>query len=290
METTSGNRLNLAFSITLILLIAEVAGGILSNSLALLSDAGHVFTDSLALLLSIIAGRISRKPSDYRATYGYQRVGLLAAMINGASLFIIAVFIFFESYKRLMSPPHINTPLMLAIALAGLIGNLLMALALGRGREDLNIKSAWLHIIGDTLSSAGVIVSGILIYFFNWVYADPLAGIIIGVVIITGGLRVVKESVFIFLEMTPKGIDTEDIAKRICDMPDVMGVHDLHVWSLAHNKVAFTAHVWVHDQKLSEAGTIRERIEKMLSGIGISHVIIQLECAECENGKLYCRI
>lgn len=290
MEITSGKRLNLAFSITIILLIAEVAGGVLSNSLALLSDAGHVFTDSLALVLSIIANVISRKPSDYRATYGYQRVGLLAAIINGASLFIIALFIFFESYKRFMSPPHINTPLMLAIAFAGLIGNLLMAFVLGKGHEDLNIKSAWLHIIGDTLSSAGVIISGIIIYFFNWTYADPVTGVIIGLVIITGGLRVVKEAVLIFLEMTPKGFDTEEIAKKICDMPDVMGVHDLHVWSLAHNKIAFTAHIWVHDQRLSEAEAIRKKIEEMLSGMGISHIIIQFECAECENGNLYCRI
>lgn len=290
MTIETGKRLNLAFSITIILLIAEVAGGILSNSLALLSDAGHVFTDSLALVLSIIANVISRRPSDYRATYGYQRVGLLAAVINGVSLFVIALFIFFESYRRFMSPPHINTQLMLAIAIAGLIGNLLMAFVLGKGHEDLNIKSAWLHILGDTLSSVGVIVSGIIIYLFNWAYADPLAGVIIGIVIIYGGVRVVKEAIFIFLEMTPKGFDAEDIAKRICDMPGIMGAHDIHIWSLAHQTIAFTAHIWVHDQKLSEAEAIRKKIEDMLAGMGISHIILQFECAECENGKLYCQI
>lgn len=290
METETGKRLNLAFGITIILLIAETAGAILSNSLALLSDAGHVFTDSLALVLSIIANVISRKPSDHKATYGYQRIGLLAAVINGASLFVIALFIFFESYRRFMSPPHINTQLMLAIAVAGLIGNLLMAIVLGKGHEDLNIKSAWLHIIGDTLSSVGVIVSGIIIYLFNWAYADPLAGVIIGIVIIYGGIRVVKEAIFIFLEMTPKGFNAEDIAKRICVMPGIMGAHDIHIWSLAHKRIAFTAHIWVHDQKLSEAEAIRKRIEDMLSGMGISHIILQFECAECENGKLYCQI
>lgn len=290
MEITAGKRLNLAFGITIILLIAEVAGGILSNSLALLSDAGHVFTDSLALVLSIIANVISRRPSDYRATYGYQRVGLLAAVINGVSLLVIALLIFFESYRRFMSPPHINTQLMLIIAIAGLAGNLLMAFVLGKGHEDLNIKSAWLHILGDTLSSVGVIVSGIIIYLFNWAYADPLAGVIIGIVIIYGGVRVVKEAIFIFLEMTPKGFHAEDIAKRICDMPGIMGVHDIHIWSLAHKTIAFTAHIWVHDQKLSEAEAIRKKIEDMLSGMGISHIILQFECAECENGKLYCQI
>lgn len=290
METTSGKRLSLAISITLVLLIAEVGGGILSNSLALLSDAGHVFTDSLALVLSLIADRVGRRPSDYRATYGYQRVGLLAAVINGVSLFIIAVFIFYDSYRRFVSPPHINTQLMLAFAFAGLIGNLLMAVILGRGHKDLNIKSAWLHILGDTLSSIGVIASGMIIYFFNWVYADPIAGVIIGVIIIFGGLRVVTEAVSIFLEMTPKGYDTEAIAKKICGLPEVMGVHDMHIWSLAHRKIAFTAHLWVQDQKLSETENIREKVENMLAEMGISHIILQFECAECENGGLYCQI
>lgn len=290
MSLTTEKRLRLSLAVTVLVLITEVAGGLLSNSLALLSDAGHVLTDTFALGLSIIAARISRRPSNYRATYGYQRVGLLAAIINGVSLLIIAGFIFFEAYKRFVSPPRIDVPLMLIIAVLGFFGNIVIALIIGREHEDLNIKSAWLHVVGDTLSSVGVIASGGIIYFTNWVYADPVASVIIGIVIIVGGIRVVKEATVIFLEMTPGGFNAEEIAKRICDMAEVMGIHDIHIWSLAHKRVAFSAHIWVNDQKLSEVEGTRKKIEKMLADMGVSHIMLQFECAECENGGLYCQI
>lgn len=290
MSLTPQKRLGLSLAVTVLILIAEIAGGLLCNSLALLSDAGHVFTDAFALGLSMIAARISKKPSDYRATYGYQRVGLLAAVINGVSLFIIAGFIFSEAYKRFILPPHIDVPLMLLIAAFGLFGNIAMALIIGREHEDLNIKSAWLHVLGDTLSSIGVIVSGIVIYFTSWIYADAVASVIIGIVIITGGIRVVKEATAIFLEMTPKGLHAGDIAKVLCDIPEVLGVHDVHIWSLAHKRIAFSAHIWVHDRKLSEIEGTRKKIEGILTEAGINHIMLQFECAECENGGLYCQI
>lgn len=290
MKLSSEKRLSLTLAVTIVILIAEVVGGLLSNSLALLSDAGHVLTDAFALGLSVIAARISRRPSDYRATYGYQRVGLLAAVINGLSLLAIAAFIFYESYKRFLTPPQIDVPVMLSIAAFGLAGNILMAFIIGRKHEDLNIKSAWLHVLGDTLSSIGVIASGIVIYLTGWVYADPIASIVIGLVILSGGARVVKEASLIFLEMTPAGFHAEDIAKEICDMPEVMGIHDVHIWSLAHQRVAFSAHIWVHDQKLSETEGIRSKIEAMLTEMGAGHIILQFECAECQNGGIYCQI
>ncbi|HWR59630.1 MAG TPA: cation diffusion facilitator family transporter [Thermodesulfovibrionales bacterium] len=290
MGLTTEKRLRLSLAVTVLILIVEVTGGLFSNSLALLSDAGHVLTDIFALGLSIIAAHISRRPSDYRATFGYQRVGLLAAVINGLSLLVIAGFIFFESYNRIASPQHIDVRLMLAIAAFGLIGNIVMALIIGTEHEDLNIKSAWLHVLGDALSSIGVIISGLIIYFTNWVYADPVASLLIGIIIVLGGIRVVREALSIFLEMTPEGFHAEDIAKRICAMPEVMGVHDVHIWSLAHKKIAFSAHIWVHDQKLSEVEGIRKKIEKILSEMGISHIMLQFECAECENGGIYCQI
>lgn len=290
MELTSEKRLSLSLAVTIVILIAEVVGGFLSNSLALLSDAGHVLTDTFALGLSVIAARISRRPSDYRATYGYQRVGLLAAVINGLSLLAIAAFIFYESYKRFMAPPQIDVSLMLLIAVFGLAGNVVMAFIIGRGHEDLNIKSAWLHVLGDTLSSAGVVISGVIIYLTHWMYADPIAGLIIGVIIVSGGIRVVKEALSVFLEMTPRGFLVEDIAKKLCDMPEVMGVHDVHLWSVAHKRIAFSAHIWVHDQKLSEVEEIRKKMESILMSLGIGHMILQFECAECQNGGLYCQI
>ncbi len=290
MKLTSEKRLVLTLLITLFILFAEVLGGLLSNSLALLSDAGHVLTDSFALCLSMLAARISKRPSDYKATYGYQRVGLLAAIINGLSLLGISVFIFLESYHRFISPPSINIAVMLPIATGGLIGNIVMAFILGSGHHDLNLKSAWLHVLGDTLSSVGVIISGIIVYMTGWAYADPVAGVMIGLVIIFGGIRVVKEAAGIFLELVPTGFDVEDIAKRIAGFPEVMGIHDVHLWSVSHKRVSFSGHVWVHDQKLSELEPLRAKIEDLLRELKISHILLQFECAECETNGLYCQL
>jgi len=290
VRLTPEKRLFLTFSITLLIFSAEVIGGLLSNSLALLSDAGHVLTDAFALGLSLIAAQISKRPSDYRATYGYQRVGLLAAVINGLSLFGISVFIFMESYQRFISPPPINISVMLPIAIGGLIGNIVMVFILGHGHHDLNIKSAWLHVLGDTLSSIGVIISGVILYLTGWTYADPVAGFLIGIIILSGGIRVVKEATSIFLELVPKGFDVEDIAKRIAELPEVMGIHDIHIWSLTHKRVSFSAHIWVHDQRLSELQPLRNKIEVLLRELKISHILLQFECAECESNGLYCQL
>jgi len=290
MKKDPSHRLILSLIITLIILLGEVVGGLISNSIALLSDAGHVLTDSFALGLSLIAAKISRKPSDFRATFGYQRFGLLAAIINGLSLVAIAIFIFVESYHRFVSPSAIGTTVMLAVAAGGLFGNVAMALILGKGHEDLNIKSAWLHVIGDTLSSVGVIISGLIVLYTGWTYADPVAGIIIGTIIVTGGLRVVKEAAGIFLEMVPKGFDVEVIAQEISAFPEVMGIHDIHIWSLAHKNTAFSAHVWVYDQRLSDLEPLRRNIEGLLRSMGINHILLQFECGECETNGLYCQV
>jgi len=290
VRLTLGKRLLLSFTLTLLILFAEVIGGIVSKSLALLSDAGHMLSDVFALGLSMIALRIGMKPSDHKATFGYQRIGLLAAVINAVSLIVIALFIFYESYHRFFSPTQIHTTTMLIIAGIGLTGNILIALIIGHGHKDLNIKSAWLHVLGDTLSSVGVIVSGIIIYYTGWLYADPVASILIGVIILFGGIRVVKEALTIFLEMTPTGFDAEKIVKKIAEMPGVMGIHDVHLWSPSHRNVAFSAHIWVHDQKLSEVEGLRRTIEEALIAMDIRHIMLQFECAECETNGLYCQI
>ena len=290
VKLTLEKRLLLCFTLTLLILIAEVIGGIVSKSLALLSDAGHMLTDVFALGLSMIAMRIGRKPSDRRATFGYQRIGILAAVINAASLIVIALFIFYEAYHRVLSPLQIQTSTMLFIAGIGLTGNILIALILGHGHKDLNIKSAWLHVLGDTLSSVGVIISGVIIFYTGWLYADPVASILIGVIILFGGIRVVKEALTIFLEMTPTGFDAEKIVKEIAVIPGVMGIHNVHLWSLSHRNVAFSAHIWVHDQKLSEVAGLRRTIEEALMAMDIRHIMLQFECAECETNGLYCQI
>jgi len=290
MHGSQEKRLIWSIVVTLIVFAGEIVGGVLSNSLALLSDAGHVFTDVFALALSLIAALIVKRPSDYRATYGYQRIGLLAALINGSSLVLISIFIFIETYKRFFAPPEINSGLMLLVAVAGLLGNLVMAWILGHGHKDLNIKTAWLHVLGDTLSSGGVIVAAVIIRFTGWWLVDPIVSAIVGVIIIVGGIRVIKETLWIFLELSPLGFHPEEISKMICAMEHVMGVHDVHVWSIGHGIPAFSAHVLISDRKVSETDVIRQEVESRLGDLGIKHTVLQMECAECQANALYCQI
>ena len=290
MDAKSQKRLFLSLLVTIGILFAEVIGGIMSRSLALLSDAGHVLTDAFALGLSLIALLIMKRPSDNRATYGYQRIGLIAALINGSSLVVIAIFIFLEAYKRFNSPPEINTSVMLSIAAAGLLGNLIMAWILGHKHDDLNMKSAWLHVLGDTISSVGVIVAGLVIKLTGWVLADTIASGIVGVMIVIGGTRVIKETLWILLDLSPVGFHAEDFSTRIAGIPEVRGVHDVHIWSIGHGIPAFSGHVQVPDQKISETDTIRKKIERLLVDQGIKHAVIQMECADCCNNDLYCNM
>ncbi len=288
MNLTTQRRLVFSFALTFFILAAEVIGGVLSNSLALLSDAGHVLTDAFALGLSLAALKIGQRPADYRATFGYQRVGLLAAMINGASLVVIAIFILIEAYRRIKSPPEIGSSVMLAVAAAGLLGNLAMALVLGARHHDLNMKSVWLHVLGDTLSSVGVIAAALIIKLTGWGILDPIVSVLVGLIVIMGGWRVIKEALWIFLELSPAGFHAEDISDKISKLPEVRCVHDVHIWSIGHGVPAFSAHVQVDDQKISEADAVRKEIEGELARIGIQHSVIQMECAQCNENGLYC--
>jgi cobalt-zinc-cadmium efflux system protein len=290
MKHTDESRLIWAIVVTLIIFAGEVIGGIWSNSLALLSDAGHVLTDTFALAMSLIAAYIMRRPSNYRATYGYPRIGILAALANGCSLVLIAVFIFIEAYQRLYVPPKIDTEMMFFVAVAGLIGNLVMVWILGKSHTNLNIRSAWLHVIGDTLSSGGVIVAAIVISYTRWYLIDPLISAMVGVVIIIGGWRVIKQALWVFLELSPLDLHAEEISKMLCGMKNVLGVHDVHIWSIGHGIPAFSAHVLVDDVKISETDAIRKEIEEKLSAVGIKHTVLQMECAECQANGLYCQI
>lgn len=290
MHHSSTKKLSFAVGITFFIFIVEIIGGLISNSLALLSDAGHVFTDSFALILSLIASIITKKPSGRKATYGYHKIGILAAFINGISLIVIAGLIFFEGYQRLLNPPKIDSGIMLPVAIFGFLGNLLMAWILGHRHEDLNIKSAWLHVVGDTISSAGVIIAGLIIKYTGWFIIDPVISWFVGFIIIIGGIRVVKDSLWIFLDFVPKGFDVEEITEKIKKIKGIIDVHDVHVWSIGYGVAAFSAHVVVDNQLLSEADKIRKKIEKELGHIGIKHSVIQIECIKCENSSIYCNV
>ncbi|MCX7987973.1 MAG: cation diffusion facilitator family transporter [Thermodesulfovibrio sp.] len=290
MKGSSTKRLFLTLLITFLIFFVELIGGIFSNSLALLSDAGHVFTDSLAIVLSLIASIIVKKPSGQKATYGYQKIGILAAFINGVSLIIIAVLILVEGYRRLLNPPDINSNVMLSIAFFGFLGNLIMALILGHKHEDLNIKSAWLHVIGDTISSAGVILAGLIIKYTEWLIIDPIISWIVGFIIIYGGIRVLKESLFIFLDFVPKGFEVNEIIDKIKKIKGITDVHDVHIWSIGYGVPAFSAHVVVDVKLLYEADSIRGKIEEELEKIGIKHSVIQMESGICDKNSFYCEI
>jgi cobalt-zinc-cadmium efflux system protein len=290
MKITNEKRLVWSIAVTIVILVGEVIGGIVSNSLALLSDAGHVLTDVFALGISLVAQLIMQRPSNHRATYGYQRIGILAALINGATLVILSVFIFIESYQRLAAPPEIDSGIMLLVAVAGLLGNLAMVWILGGGHTDLNVKSAWLHVLGDVLTSIGVIIAGFFIKFGGWQLADPLASAIVGIIIIIGGVKVMKEALWIFLELSPIGFHPEEISRMICGMEGVLGVHDVHIWSIGHGIPAFSAHVLIGDRKISETDGLRGEIEHKLMDMGIRHTVLQVECAECQMNGLYCQI
>ena len=283
------NRLSVALFITLIIFFAEVVGGLLSNSLALLSDAGHMVTDVFSLGLSLLAVIMAKKPSNGRATYGYQRIGILTALINGLSLVAIALFIFWEAYRRLQIPPTIHTSLMLFVALLGLIANMASAFVLGHKHEDLNIKSAWWHVIGDALSSLGVIIAALIIRFTGWQILDALVSILVGVIIIVGGIRVSREALDIFLELSPGNLDVEKISRKLRAVPGVLDIHDVHLWSIGHKNHAFTAHVRLATETMPEADAIRQEMERELSHLGINHSVLQMECDGCEISDLYCQ-
>ncbi len=284
------SRLIWSIVVTLIVFAGEVVGGIYSRSLALLSDAGHVFTDILALGLSLGAIYIMRRPSDHRATYGYERIGLLAALVNACTLILISVFIFVEAYRRLHEPPQIHSGVMLVVAVAGLAGNVLMMWILGKSHENLNIKSAWLHVVGDTLTSAGVIAAALTIRFTGWYFIDPILSIAVGAVIMVGSWPVITETLRIFLELSPIGFHAEEISKMICTMDDVRGVHDVHIWSIGHGVPAFSGHVLVDDMTISATDGIRQEIETKLAELGIRHTVLQMECVQCRSNGLYCEI
>lgn len=290
MKSSSTKRLFISLIITLFIFSVELAGGIISNSLALLSDAGHVLTDSFAIILSLIASIISRKPSGKKATYGYQKIGILAALINGVTLVAIATMILIEGYNRLINPPEIKSDVMLSIAIFGFFGNLAMAIILDHRHEDLNVKSAWFHVIGDAISSIGVIIAGLLIKFTGWLLIDPLMSWFVGFVIIVGGIKVVKESLLVFLDFVPKGFDVNEVVNLLKSINGVEDVHDIHIWSIGYGNPALSAHVVVNVKLLSEADEIREQIERELKKIGIYHSVLQIESFRCDRNDLYCNL
>jgi len=277
------HRFLLSLALTGLILIAEVVGGLLTGSLALLSDAAHIFLDILALAMSYIALRVAALPPDDRHTYGFHRWQVIAALANGATLILVAFGIFREAWARFREPAPVLAGPMLAVAVAGLLVNLIVILVLRQHHhDDLNVRSAFLHVVGDALSSLGVIAAGIIMLLTGWTVADPIVSALIGLVILLGSGRVLRESLHILVEGTPTGISATQVAQAMSEAAGVEGVHDLHIWTVSPGYVALSAHVVLADQSLTEAERIREALRQILGErFGIHHTTVQLECGHC---------
>ncbi len=287
-------RFILSISLTLIILVVEIIGGLWTGSLSLLSDAAHVFMDVFALGLSFIALRLSALPPDDRHTYGYHRLEVLAALVNGITLGAIAIGIFSEAWERWQHPTTIKSLEMLIIAVIGLVVNAVVAFVLHGSEEeehhhhteDINIKSAYLHVLGDAISSVGVIVAALIIWKSGWQWVDPLMSILIGVLILVSSWRVLRSSLHILVEGVPEGLSLNEIGNSMSNIPGVTEVHDLHVWSLCSGHVALSAHVIVEDQNSQTNAALMAALKHMLDEqFGIGHTTIQFECAACGQGN-----
>jgi cobalt-zinc-cadmium efflux system protein len=288
-ETTNNyRRLRFTLAIVLTIMVVEVLGGIFSGSLALLGDAGHMLVDALAIGLSLLAIRAARRPATTTKTFGYHRAEILAALANGAILVLVSAFIFYEAYHRFVEPSTVKTPLMLTIAVVGLFGNLGGVMLLNRGsRRSLNVKAAFWHVLGDTISSVGVIIAGIVILLTDKYLADPIAAVVIGIIILWGAVRIVRESANVLLEAVPEDVETSQVIDLIQQIRGVNEVHDIHIWTITSDIYALSAHLVIDDQMVSRSmdivKTVRQELAKRYN---ISHTTLQLECESCPTGTV----
>jgi cobalt-zinc-cadmium efflux system protein len=283
--------LRLAMGITASVMIVEVVGGFLSNSLALLSDAGHMLADAMSLLLSLIALRLTLRPPSPTKTFGLYRMEILAALANGTTLILIAFYILYEAYRRFGAPEIVQSRIMLFIAIIGLLANGLAAWAMKRvSKESLNIRGAYLHILGDALSSVGVIAGGLVIYFSDWYIIDPIISAGICLVILRGAFVLVKDAVNILLEAVPKNVDLEEVTRALHSISGVKDLHHLHLWTITSGIHALSAHILVGDIQISRTGQILREVNRLLEEkFQIFHTTIQFECENCQEG-FYCNM
>ena len=270
-----------SFIIITAFMLVEAVGGYLTNSLALLSDAGHMLSDSVSLGIALIAFILGEKTPSQSKTYGYKRFEILAAVLNGVTLILIAFYIFYEAIERFANPPAVATSGMLAISIIGLLVNIFVAWWMVRGgdtEDNLNMRGAFLHVLSDMLGSVGAIAAALLMMFFGWGWADPLASVIVAVLVLRSGYYVTKSSLHVLMEGTPENVDVENVIQTIKARKEIQGIHDLHIWSITSGYNALSCHAVV-DSNLSivESEKLLQDIEHDLGHIGIQHVTIQLE-------------
>lgn len=271
----------LAFFIISAFMIIEVIGGLFTNSLALLSDAGHMLSDAISLGIGVLAFKFGEKVADYSKTYGYKRFEILAAVFNGVTLIIIAIFICYEAIQRFANPPEIASNGMLAIAILGLLINIVVAYILMKGadtKDNLNLRAAFLHVIGDMLGSVGAIIAALAIMFLGWGWADPVASIIVAIIILMSGLGVTKDAIHVLMEGTPNNVNIDEVVALFKNTPGILDIHDLHVWSITSDQNALSCHAVVEENlTLKDSQKLLRTIEHQLAHLGIGHMTVQIE-------------
>jgi cobalt-zinc-cadmium efflux system protein len=275
-----------ALGLTTVFLIAEVIGGLLTNSLALLSDAAHMFTDTAALGISLAAIRIGKRPADKLRTFGYYRFEILAAAFNAILLFLVAIYILYEGYQRLRHPPEIQSGMMLAIAVLGLVINLISMRMLSGGQEhSLNVKGAYLEVWSDMLGSIGVIIGAIVIRYTGWGWVDSAIAVAIGLWVLPRTWTLLKASMNVLLEGVPEGVKLADVQAAILSVPGVASIHDLHVWAITSGKPSLTVHV-VSSESPASWPVLLDRIRDVLEEkFDIHHSTVQIEDTPCEQAQ-----
>ncbi len=287
-----GKKLLYGIILSLTILIVEIVGGLLSNSLALLSDAGHVLTDIFALGLSWYGVRQATRPSNSRMTFGYHRVGVVIAIVNALSIFAIAGIILYEAYHRFQQIQTVNSPLMMIIAMVGLAANVIVVFWLrGEQKANINVRSAFWHALGDALASVGVIMGGFVMLITGQYWVDPLVSVIISLIILSSAWGILREGFRVILESTPRDVDVQAMIKTIKQVVGVKDVHDIHVWSISSELRAMNGHVLIDDVSTSQAAEIREKIEEVVKEkYRVGHTTLQMECNTCNTNDVFCNL
>lgn len=285
-----GRRLQFSLWITTAFIVVEVVAGLRADSLALLSDAGHNFTDAVALALAWAAFLWQQRPPDPSRTFGYQRSGVLAAFVNALVLIALSLWIFWESYERFLSPRPVEEDLMLWVAGAGLIVNLAVMKALhSDSAHDLNVRGAYLHMLGDALSSVGIVIGAVALKFTDALWIDPALSVLIGGLILWSAWGVFRESMQILLEGLPAGLDRDAVCEALKGVEGILDVHDLHIWSLSSEARALSCHALIEDVPPSESRVILKRMNLLLEKeFQICHTTVQFEHVECEHAEEIC--
>lgn len=282
-EKNNKKILLISFLIIFTYMIVEAVGGFVTNSLALLSDAGHMLSDAVSLGIALVAFQLAAKATTHEKTFGYKRFEILAAALNGLTLILIALFIFWEAIGRFTNPPAVATTGMLIIATIGLLVNIVVAVIMFKGadtEDNLNMRGAFLHVISDMLGSVGAIIAALLIIFFGWGWADPLASVIVAALVLRSGVKVTREALHILMEGTPRSISIPAIVALMEKVEGVQAVHDLHVWTITSGIHALSAHIVVDgDLTVRQAEQIIQVLEHDLGHVGIQHTTLQFETA-----------